>query len=237
MCWWNSRQETWARSLAPGWWKVFRLYASASATNDLGGVPQLLARLPQLTVLAGQTHRVGPQQAHFREAGAECGAHLLKGKQAESGMEEFLTGRLFFAMFYITVLAPHHPAHTLLTHQNQCTSVKIGHHSCSSAECSSSSPVYLIPFFPPSSFLRLLSPQSEQSRTKWKRHNPERYFRGGRHRIRLFNWPASDLYASERVGGWGGLVEDAAAHSDTGRKSNNLKTAWMKNRWIFWVVK
>lgn len=48
---------------------------------------------------------------------------------------------------------------------------------------------------------------------------------GGRHRIRLFNWPASDLYASERVGGWGGLVEDAAAHSDTGRKSNNLKTA------------
>lgn len=40
------------------------------ATNDLSGVPQLLARLPQPTVLAGQTHRVGPQRAHFRQAGA-----------------------------------------------------------------------------------------------------------------------------------------------------------------------
>lgn len=62
---------------APGRRKVFRLYASASAANDLGGVPQLLARLPQPTVLAGQTHQVGPQQADFREAGAECVAHTF----------------------------------------------------------------------------------------------------------------------------------------------------------------
>lgn len=89
------------------------------ATNDLSGVPQLLARLPQPTVLAGQTHRVGPQRAHFRQAGAECGAHLLKGKQAESGMEEFLTARLFFAMFYITVLSSKPPpAHSLPTRIN-----------------------------------------------------------------------------------------------------------------------
>lgn len=240
----------------------FRLFALASATNDLSGVPQLLARLPQPTVFAGQTHRVGPQQAHFREAGAECGTHLLKGKQAESGMEKFLTDRLSFAMFYITVLSSKPPP-TPCAHQNQRTSsVKIGHCLRSSAKRSnapslnsSSSSVYSIPFFsspPPFGFF---CPLSVQNRTRWKRHNPEGYLEargaspphlqrtpanersicdvhrlhgGGGTRIHLFHWPASDLYTLGE-----GLAEDAAAHSDTRRKSNNLKTAWIRNRWIF----
>lgn len=139
---------------APGWWKVFRLYAWASAANDLGAVPQLLARLPQPTVLAGQTHQVGPQ-AHFGEAGAECGAHPLKGKQAESGMVEFLTGRVSFGMFSITVLSSKLPPPPP-TQNQRTSSVKIGHRSRSSAIRDdarhrsslnpSSSPVYLISF-------------------------------------------------------------------------------------------
>ncbi len=38
--------------------KAFQAYALASVANDLSAVPQLLAFLPQLTVLAGQIHKV-----------------------------------------------------------------------------------------------------------------------------------------------------------------------------------